>query len=128
MGEYLMPAINFKSQFTDLILSGAKCQTIRRTRKRPIRTGDTLYLYTGLRTKSCYKLKQVICTNVKNILITQADIKYFYCVYVNNNKLDFNEILSLSQADGFDSVTEFLNFFIDQGLPFDGQIIRWEDI
>lgn len=48
-----MPALNFKAQFAPLVESGAKRRTIRAFRKdkRDPKQGDTLYLYTGLRTK-----------------------------------------------------------------------------
>ena len=49
--------------------SGAKPCTIRAPRKRPIHVGDTLYLYTGMRTKACRRLCTVTCMAKLPILI-----------------------------------------------------------
>jgi hypothetical protein len=46
-----MPTLNFKKQFSELVSSGKKRQTIRSIRKIPIKVGDKLYLYSGLRQK-----------------------------------------------------------------------------
>jgi hypothetical protein len=51
-----MPSLNFQTQFVRLIESGKKRQTIRPLRKNPIKVGDKLYLFTGLRTKDCKTL------------------------------------------------------------------------
>ena len=52
----MMPAYNFKKQFAPLVGSGEKRQTVRFPRKRQTVKGDTLYLYTGMRTSACRKL------------------------------------------------------------------------
>ena len=46
----MSPVISF-SLFKDKLLSGEKCQTIRKPRKRPLKVGDILYVYWKLRTK-----------------------------------------------------------------------------
>ncbi len=51
-----MPSLNFEKQFVPLIESGQKRQTIRVERKNPIKVGDKLYLFSGLRTKYCYRI------------------------------------------------------------------------
>ncbi len=48
-----MTLLNFKKDFVTLILGRSKPHTIRQERKHPIKVGDTLQLYYGLRTKSC---------------------------------------------------------------------------
>lgn len=45
-----MPAMSF-SLLKEMLLSGKKCQTIRKPRKRPLRVGDVLYVYWKQRTK-----------------------------------------------------------------------------
>ena len=44
-----MALYNFKRQFVPMVLSGEKTHTIRATRARATKVGETLYLYTGLR-------------------------------------------------------------------------------
>lgn len=58
-----MPALNFKKRFEPMIESGDKRQTIRAKRKdcRDPKEGQTLYLYTGMRSKGCRKLGEAPC-------------------------------------------------------------------
>lgn len=46
-----MALLNFKKRFAPLVESGTKTHTIRAWRKHPIREGEMLHLYTGLRQK-----------------------------------------------------------------------------
>jgi len=110
-----MPALNFQKQFTDAVESGKKCQTIRAYRKvRDPKVGDTLYLYTGMRTKQCRKLGEVECTSVEHVKIGR------YCASMSH-KDDF------AQADGFDTYGAMLDWFEQtHGLPFEGLLIRWD--
>ena len=50
-----MPSLNF-TIFVGKIEDGTKRQTIRLARKRPVKVGDYLYFFTGMRTKKCRKL------------------------------------------------------------------------
>lgn len=53
-----------------MVIRGTKRQTVRSRRKRGFaKKGDTLYLYYGLRTKWCTKLREVKCKEVGTILI-----------------------------------------------------------
>lgn len=49
-----------------LIESGMKSMTIRKDRANPIKTGDKLFLYTGMRTKDCNQIANAECINVKS--------------------------------------------------------------
>lgn len=68
-----MPAINFKKQFAPAVESGEKRQTIRARRQdgRDPVAGQTLYLYTGIRTKGCRKLGEVTCKETQQITIEE---------------------------------------------------------
>lgn len=57
-----MVAFNFSPEFADAVASGAKCQTIRQTKRA--KKGDMLQLYTGQRTKKCRKLRDAECLYV----------------------------------------------------------------
>jgi len=117
-----MPTINFKKQFISLIESGKKKQTIRLLRKRKIKVGDPLYLYTGQRTKYCRKIREVICKSVDEIKINYKGVYInkkmtYYCL----EHLDIFAIL-----DGFTDWTEMIKWFEDtHGLPFEGILIKW---
>lgn len=131
-----MPALNFKRQFVAHIRSRRKRHTIRAKRKRPIKPGETLYLYTGMRTKACEKIiPPVTCAKVEDVRIEMQKYKGngvlargldFPAVIVEGNELSGDEKESLAYADGFDSFAEMMKFW-DGRLPFNGDIIHWKD-
>jgi hypothetical protein len=70
-----MPSLNFKAQFAESVESGSKKQTIRANRKHPIRIGDTLYLFTGMRTRNCRRLGEATAKMVRDITISESGVK-----------------------------------------------------
>lgn len=65
-----MPALPFQKNLRAPIRKGTKPGTVRQVRlKNPIKVGDTLYLYTGMRTKQCKKFGERICKAVYPISI-----------------------------------------------------------
>lgn len=139
-----MPALNFKKQFAEAVRSGDKHQTIRRKRKRPFVVGDTVQLYTGQRTKSCEKLGEGYVDFVCNIYIGEDErikvTEHYHNLFKRPHYLDPglckwyytylrpDQIKDLAIADGFKSTEEFMQFFRDSGLPFEGQLIVWSGL
>jgi hypothetical protein len=74
-----MPAYSFQQRFVPMVLDGSKCQTIRKRRtKGYAKPGDTLYLYYGLRTKWCKKLREETCTRATTIIINSNGHVYLF--------------------------------------------------
>ena len=118
-----MPALNFKKQFAPAVESGEKLQTIRARRQdgRDPVAGQTLYLYTGMRTKGCRKIGEVICKETQQITIEENGM-----IIIGTHQLCVGEEENLARADGFKSAAQFRDFFRDtHGLPFHGLIIKW---
>ena len=125
-----MPAYSFKERFVPLILDGTKRQTIRKKRKGQAKIGSTLYLYFGMRTKWCKKLKETPCVDVKEIVITQ-DGK----IFVGGKKLTWTQRDVLAYNDGFRKADDntaggcfdimFRWWSQIHELPFIGDIIYW---
>lgn len=115
-----MPSLNFKPQFVAAIEQGKKRQTIRKLRKRPFKAGDTLYLFTRMRTVNCRRIGQFTCTQVKAIRIEPQRI------FIEDELLTDRQCRELAVADGFADSVEMMRFFSTQHtLPFIGQIIYW---
>jgi hypothetical protein len=114
-----MPAYNFKTRFADAVENGDKCQTIRKRRKRPTRVGDTLYLYTGMRTKACRLLRTETCIGIAPIDIYDGRIVF------DGSELPRWHAKALAEHDGFDTLSDFFEFF---GLPIIGELelIEWK--
>lgn len=65
-----MVAYSFKAQFATPILAGTKQQTIRAHRKRHARVGETLQLYTGMRTKHCRLIGRATCESIQDVRLS----------------------------------------------------------
>lgn len=116
-----MPALNFQKQFADKVERGEKRQTIRKKKKHPIKAGDKLYLYTGMRTKQCRKLGEEVCKKVYKFGIDSDEEVYFdECVLIGIEKEQ------LAKDDGFECAADMIDWFKNtHGLPFFGQVILW---
>lgn len=134
-----MPALNFQKEFVTLIESGKKRQTIRPHRTNPIKPGDKIFLFTGLRTKSCKRIVIPSIMEMPDIYNPEADQRPFIeCLNVEPIRIDWfgislnNKVLEPAEAyrlcidDGFQNDEEFINFFKTKyGLPFEGVVIKW---
>ena len=102
-----MPAYNFQKQFVLLIENGEKRQTIRACRKdgRKTKAGNILYLYTGMRTKGCRKLKEVLCKSVLQIVIDKNHVE----IQDGTFMVELNSIqkAALVFKDGFETYTAY---------------------
>ena len=115
-----MPAYSFQEQFAPAVEQGKKRQTIRPPRKRPTRPGDTLYLYTGMRTRRCRLLRVATCRAVTPITIHPDH------VILDGRRLSPEETLALARADGFENVEAFFDFFRRRyGLPVRLELVEW---
>ena len=115
-----MALLGYKKQFAQAVESGIKRQTIRAKRKYPIKLGENLYHYTGLRTKNCRKLLESKCLGVADIRIHVDGI------FVSDQKLKEVNAKELAKQDGFSDTESFIEFFrINHGFPFHGDLIRW---
>ncbi len=117
-----MPSLNFQPRFAPLVESGEKTQTIRAYRKdgRDPKVGDTLYLYTGMRTKKCRKLGEGVVKSVRTFEIKPPGF------VVDGKFLGLREARKIAQDDGFEDAIEMAVWFAKfHGLPFAGLLIRW---
>ena len=123
-----MPLYNFQERFAPKVESGEKLHTIRKRRKRPTKTGETLYLYTGCRTPKAHKLRpdNPKCTDVLPIQIG------WNWVVIDGERLDESEIGPFAVSDGFADEADFFAFWRDfHGLTKnsvldDFDLIKWE--
>lgn len=123
-----MPALNFQARFAPLVESGQKRQTIRALRKRPIRQGDTLYLYTGQRRPGAKLLKTTLCTEARAIEICLSGEGAG--IFMDGTRLLTETRAALAAADGFETVNQLIEWFrqthgLSEERPFRGQVIRW---
>jgi|GEM_PF-6290795 len=108
--------LGFKKQFAPKILDGSKKFTIRNPRKVEPKLGEQLHMYTGLRNKSCEKitsehtLKSIQLLDL--IILKRPDGSGWMDVHVDGKEIeqiDFNRLIS---ADGFDSIPDFVSYWL----------------
>lgn len=120
-------SFNFKKQFAAAVESREKRQTIRAERRdgRRPEPGETLHLFTGLRTKAARRLGTENCKSVHDISITSV-FEIGAVVYVDGKRLQWTEVEELARADGFKTTEEFFDFFYGQhGATFHGFLTKW---
>lgn len=118
-----MSSLSFNKKFVPAILNGSKTQTIRRFRKRPIKIGERLYLFTGMRTKQCERIGQAICTHRYVVKINRKGIDYGSNVVRDPAILD-----ALAKMDGFNNWDDMRRWWIlNNDLPFKGHLYMWDN-
>lgn len=127
-----MPQLNFSAQFAEAVADGTKRQTIRATRKVPIKLDDTLHLFTGLRTKQARRLRgPEICTaalliGIRWKVLKNSKYQSLEVKLQHKGKLKAAEVWDLMKADGFTSREDFAAWFLPKGVgEFKGQLIKW---
>lgn len=135
-----MSALNY-TVFVDKVESREKRQTIRATRKRPIKLRERLHHFTGMRTKKCRRLCSKFEDHAKQVRRIEMRFRFVrpgvfaWEIKVEGKPLPTMLHLDLlARDDGFDGVDSFLKFFIRAAKParkgsrisrFTGQIINW---
>jgi len=133
-----MPSIGF-THFKEKLLNGAKRQTIRKLRKRPIKVGDTLYIYWKLRTKECEKLEEAICQETFFINIQFIEDWYGKPIWRVDEvevpptlacwTLTDDAVEEIAHRDGFENPLEMMHALAKMHGDLKGirtfQVIRW---
>jgi hypothetical protein len=121
-----MPSFNFQKQFVPAISDGTKSGTIRQTQR--CKPGDTMFLFTGLRTKKCNRLRTVPCVAVLKVTVPDMFKKGTTAtISLNDQRLSLFTEADFVKADGFPNSYSFYEFFQKQyGLPFTGYWHVWD--
>jgi hypothetical protein len=107
------------------ILRGSKQQTIRADRKRHAKAREDLQLFTGMRSKSCFKIGTAICLSIEPVRLDFAG----NLVHIGGRDLKgWAQLNAFAQNDGFEGWLEFRDFWrIEHAgvVEFSGLLIRW---
>lgn len=114
-----MVAFDFKPEFADLIRSGFKVQTVRRPRR--CAPGDTMHLFTGLRSAACVRIAERRCALVAYCHLTPAGV-------VHENPDLHPDSDGFARLDGFASYDDMLAWFrrVHGTDRFIGHVHRWD--
>ena len=123
-----MHVFMFEDRFVPLIEAGEKRHTIRARRKRPVRTGDFLSLrrWVGKPYRSPQEIiAHVVALGSQDVLISgpSADPE----IEIDGKVLSQRELEHFARQDGFETPSEMAAWHERvNGLPFNGQLTRWE--
>jgi hypothetical protein len=138
-----MAGLSYKGRFVEYVENGLKPkpkkgdrikrQTVRNFRKNPIKAGETLYHYYGMRTKHCKKLGESICVSVNRITIRKTSITIYdptALPHLRHERLTSKQHLDdFAYADGFTDWEEMRKWWLishgPECFPFIGQLIKW---
>lgn len=116
------------STFVRMNLPPPKRQTIRaKGKRRHARPGETLQLYTGMRTRQCKLIGLARCVSIQKVTIQIK--KFSMWIEVDGVPVKGGNIHAFARADGFGSGEEMLEFWHTnhKGVKrFDGFLIKWE--
>ena len=122
--------LSFRPQFVPKILDGTKIHTIRENAGNRWKKGNLINMATGVRTPYYNEFSKRVCCGTQKLFIkwnthfdfnTGEKIKDFE-IYIDNKQLSRAGRIELMNNDGFDSYTDFINFFPEN---FTGTIIHW---
>lgn len=123
--------LGFKQQFEDLIKTGSKIHTIRADKPNRWKPGMLIHFAKGVRTKNYINFHMGFCHSVQRINIEyvpyEGNTKGLVAdvfVSIDGRRLNNEEVRVLAKNDGFQSASDFLNFF---DKDFTGKIIHWTD-
>jgi hypothetical protein len=124
-----------------LVAPAPKRQTIRAFgKRRHARPGETLQLYSGMRTKQCQSIGVARCTGVDGILLKWSEWRSFLTFdlvetdpgrwrRVGATK-PIEDLDLFARGDGFTDFDDMARFWQDNHGPatFEGALILWEPI
>ncbi|NOS93172.1 MAG: hypothetical protein HOP30_14720 [Cyclobacteriaceae bacterium] len=128
-----MPSFSFQKKFANKVKRNTKPGTVRDKRKRPMKVGDMMHCFTGMRTKNCQKIvsrKNLAIVNIKILYKPNEDPELIDYPAIELNGVELTYMLAESFAvdDGFKSFIHFIQFFREQyGLPFNGDWYVWKE-
>jgi hypothetical protein len=134
-----MVAYSFQKRFVEPLTTGhpatgvVKCQTIRTPRKRHARPGETLQLYSGMRTRHCRLITTRECTDVRPVFLAVAAGEVHVTGWPVLNSADALD--AFAQNDGFLHWDDLAAFWrathpeaSDPEMGFEGILIMWDPL
>jgi hypothetical protein len=135
-----LTAYSFAPQFVAPIQAGTKRQTIRaHGRRSHVKPGGLIQLYTGMRTKSCRKIRDdVVCLRLLPVTFDLTGVASLKGAplpgAVEHARLHVDRMWcgqgweeEFARRDGFDSFAEMVAFWIKAHgtIRFEGVCIQW---
>lgn len=127
--------LGFKREFAVPIKKGTKVFTLRFPRKRPANIGETLHMYSDLRTKRTrliskkFTLKSTQQVYLK--LSRSKDGAFSIYIEVDGKMLEgWSRIFEFMAKDGFHSASDFIKYWLDgkEEVSHELDLYHWTDL
>jgi hypothetical protein len=124
-------------EFGNVSCPRPKRQTIRAIgKRRHARPGETIQLYTAMRTKQCSKLGEARCKSVEGVLLKWSEWPSFLTFDIgldgrrSGPTRKIADMEEFARSDGFPDFAAMRKFWADEHGPetFEGYLIKWERI
>jgi hypothetical protein len=124
--------LGFKREFAVPIKKGTKVFTMRFPRKRPAEIGETLHMYSDLRTKRTRLISKKFTLKSIQKVFLKLSIQngYSICIEVDGKMLLYPDLFHFMAKDGFNSATDFLNYWLDgkEEVSHELDLYHWTDL
>jgi hypothetical protein len=137
-------AYSFQPRFVAPILDGRKTHTLRAGRRRHAAIGETMQLYTGMRTTSCRKIGEAICDRIYAVQLMfdhRTPIVFYHPLpiargaYLRDHErpvVDKPDPDAFARSDGFTDFADMREFWFQthdlrHGAEWHGFLIGWKD-
>lgn len=131
--------LGFKPQFVNPILQDIKWFTLRDKRKVTPKLGETLHMYTGLRTNNCkpitkkHTLKAMYPVHIKIKITGKPGIHAAKVqIVINNLTLSNFDLREFVVRDGFENIEKFIQYWTEnysnKNVNIKQVIYAWHDI
>lgn len=126
--------LGFKKQFIQPVLVESKGLTLRNPRKYEPKIGETLYMYSGLRTKnsqhitSKHTLKSTQKVKLKIQRIEKEEC-FKIKVIIDKRQISYDELKELVILDGFEFIDDWANYWLDGKRKIEAKVnmYHWTD-
>ena len=127
-----MVAYGFQARFAAAVASGAKTQTIRKHRRPPARharMGESIALWSGMRTPQARLIGHSACTGIYPISL-RFGLGSAGEARIGARKLMPEQLDDFARQDGFRDAREMSSWFVEThgSLSFDGVLVMWSGL
>lgn len=126
---HLYMVLAFNNQFKAPILAGTKKHSIRKDEQRKWRTGRSIHMATGVRTKNYDCFKKSTCTGTQRIFMSYD---WMLHISIDDRELYPQEKETLAINDGFENFKAFEDYWYPEVMKgkhqsYSGKIVHWTD-
>lgn len=119
--------LGFKKRFVEPIQIGTKVFTMRGKRKVEPKVGETLFMYSGLRTRECVKIgdkERLISKQQAKLYMQKTKYQNNIWINIDGRRLTEAEIDEFVRFDGFKDRGDFIDYWMKSSGVKNSPVMR----